>query len=322
MVRSKASAIAHPIQGLIKYHGLKDFKRRIPYHDSISVCAAALHSHATVEFSDSLSGDEISINDAPATPRQVTRVREVIDAIRSSAKQRLHARIATKNSFVGAKGLGFSASAFAAIGMAAKEALHLKISNEKLSEFVRLGSGSASRSLVGGFAIWYHNRAGRSFAEQLSKDVPLHMIIIPQTSDVLTEEAHEDVISSPFFRARLRYVKGVLPKMRKAVLGNDVNAIGELAEADSLNLHAVTMTGAKELVLFSEGSIHVMRLIRNLRGMDKVPAWFSLDTGPSVFVNTSSEYASEIVKRLRDEGFNPIESGVGSDARIVDQHLF
>ncbi|MFB0567331.1 MAG: diphosphomevalonate decarboxylase, partial [Candidatus Bathyarchaeia archaeon] len=32
----KATAIAHPIQGLIKYHGLKKPKQRIPYHNSIS----------------------------------------------------------------------------------------------------------------------------------------------------------------------------------------------------------------------------------------------------------------------------------------------
>ena len=48
----KASAVAHPIQGLIKYHGLADERLRLPYHDSISVCTAPLLTHTTIEFGD------------------------------------------------------------------------------------------------------------------------------------------------------------------------------------------------------------------------------------------------------------------------------
>jgi len=258
----------------------------------------------------------------PAKPEEAARVREVIDAIRGPSRRWPHAKIATKNSLLGAKGLGFSASAFAAIGTAAREALRLNISMQRLSEMVRLGSGSASRSLVGGFAIWYKNRGGRSYAEQLSNKVPLRMVVVPQTSDVLTEEAHRDVTSSPLFKARLAYVKEVLPKMKKAVLSKDVRAIGELAEVDTLNLHAVTMTGEKGLVLFSEGSVRVMRFVRNLRTEEKVPAWFSLDTGPSVFINTFDDYVREIVKRLRAQGFEAVGTGVGPEARVVPEHLF
>src|SRR2546426_6851391 len=38
------------IQGLVKYHGLRDPVRRIPFHDSISVCTGPIHSHTTVEL--------------------------------------------------------------------------------------------------------------------------------------------------------------------------------------------------------------------------------------------------------------------------------
>ena len=58
----KATAIAHPIQGLIKYHGLKDPRLRIPYHDSISVCANAMYTKTTVEFREDLPDDEATIN--------------------------------------------------------------------------------------------------------------------------------------------------------------------------------------------------------------------------------------------------------------------
>jgi len=322
LASAKASAIAHPIQGLIKYHGLRDAKRRIPYHDSISVCAEALHTHATVEFDVNLGTDEVWINGQPGGEREVSRVLAVIDPLRRLARNRSHVKVATQNSLIGAKGLGFSSSAFAAIGRAAKEALQIRISDRELSEIVRLGSGSATRSLVGGFAIWYHNKGGRSFAERLSAYGPLRMVIVPQPSDVFTEEAHEEVIHSPFFRARLKYLKNIIPRMKRAVLRKDVKTIGELAETDTLNLHAVTMTSIHRLILFSEGSIRVMRIIRELREVDDLLAWFSLDTGPSVFVNTTAEYAPTISRRLVSEGFDTVESGVGGEARLVDVHLF
>ena len=64
----KASATAYPIQGLIKYHGLKDELLRLPYHDSISVCTAPLMTHTTIEFGH----DE---DTAPSTARRPPRGR-------------------------------------------------------------------------------------------------------------------------------------------------------------------------------------------------------------------------------------------------------
>ncbi|MFQ5910383.1 MAG: diphosphomevalonate decarboxylase, partial [Thermoplasmata archaeon] len=60
----KASAVAHPIQGLVKYHGLQNERLRLPFHDSISVCTAPLATHTTIEFGD---GEESSalIDDSP-----------------------------------------------------------------------------------------------------------------------------------------------------------------------------------------------------------------------------------------------------------------
>ena len=54
----KATAKAHPIQGLIKYHGMRDEELRLPYHDSISVCTAPSHTKTTAEFDPDRSADE------------------------------------------------------------------------------------------------------------------------------------------------------------------------------------------------------------------------------------------------------------------------
>jgi len=55
-----------------------------------------------------------------------------------------------------------------------------------------------------------------------------------------------------------------------------------------------------------------------LRKEDDVQAWYSIDTGPSVFVNTYPEHVDQIVSRMRELGFSDVViSGVGDKARII-----
>jgi len=58
----KATAIAYPIQGLIKYHGLRDEGLKLPYHDSISVCTSPTATTTTVEFGSDHKTDSIKVN--------------------------------------------------------------------------------------------------------------------------------------------------------------------------------------------------------------------------------------------------------------------
>ena len=272
----------------MKYHGLKNKKLRLPYHDSISVCAKELTTTATVDFDRQYSEDVIEINGSVAKGNEAKRVMAVIDPLRKLAKNKDHFRLASKNNLTKVKGVGYSAAAFASIALAASTALNLKKELAHLSEIARLGSGSASRSLVGGFAIWYANKNGRSFARQLDDGtrVKLAMGIVPLASDVKTEIAHEESVSSPFFTSRVREVKAEVSKLLRAIKKGDVNEVCRIAENDSLSLHAVTMTGKGGLVLMSPETINVIRRVKAMREEQGIPVWYSLDTGPSVFLNT------------------------------------
>jgi len=222
------------------------------------------------------------------------------------------------------KGVGYSAAAFASIALAASTAFDQKRELSHLSEIARLGSGSASRSLVGGFAIWYANRNGRSFARQLDDGtrVKLAMGIVPLASDVKTEIAHEESVSSPFFASRVREVRADVPKMLRAIKKGDVSEVCRLAENDSLSLHAVTMTGNGGLVLMSPETINVIRRVKAMRE-EGIPVWYSLDTGPSVFLNTQSEYLQKVCDDIQNSVHLPvIKSDVGGSANTIEQHLF
>jgi phosphomevalonate decarboxylase len=319
----KATAIAHPIQGLIKYHGLKDAKLRIPFHDSISVCIEALYTTTTVEATTSKK-DYAVINGKKATDTDLERVEVVLDELRNTAGYRDGFKVASENSLTGGKGLGFSASAFAALGTAACAALDFGIDHVSLSELVRLGAGSATRSLAGSFAVWYARKNGRSYAESIAEPdaVDLGMVVVPIPSSVKTDEAHSEVLSSPLFKARLRHVAKTVETMREAIKNGDTATIGKLAEEDSLNLHASTMTGKAHMILWEPETVSIIKEVQTMRS-EGIPAWYSMDTGPSVFVNTTTEHMQAVATRLRGLGFsNVVTSRVGGKPFLTDKHLF
>lgn len=320
----KSTARAFAIQGLIKYHGLRNLKLRIPYHDSISVCMKSLPTETTVEAKPGLSADKIRIDGLVPTKKEAARVQAVVDKLRTLAADKTRLRIESRNPNVDGKGLGFSASGFAALGLATSRALGLNLETDELSEIVRLGAGSASRSLVGGFSIWYANRKGRSYAEQLASasSIRLRTLIVPIPSTIKTDNAHADVLTSPFFKPRLAYMKGVLQRMKRAIGRKDVPEICSLAEVDTLNLHAITMTGKLGTILVSPLSIRIMDEVRRLREEERVPVWYSLDTGPSVFINTTPEAASKVGRRIRALSDNLISSDPGGPAKVISHHLF
>jgi len=320
----KATAIAHPIQGLIKYHGLRDAGLRIPFHDSISVCIETLHTTTTVEATESLKKDLVIINGKKAVDQEFERVEAVLTKLRNMNEYSGHFKIVSQNSITVGKGLGFSASGFAALGTAACAALDFKIDYVSLSELVRLGAGSATRSLSGSFAIWYADKNGKSYAEPIVEPeaVDLGVVTVPIFSSIKTDEAHREVLSSPLFKARLKYVTKIVKAMETAIKTGDVATIGRLAEEDSLNLHASTMTGKAHMILWEPKTVLVIKEVQKMR-REGIPAWFSIDTGPSVFVNTYKDYMETVADKLRRVGCsNIITSKVGGRPFLSSEHLF
>jgi phosphomevalonate decarboxylase len=320
----KATAVAHPIQGLIKYHGLRDAKLRIPFHDSISVCIDALQTTTTVETAHSLKKDLVMINGQRTIGKDVERVETVLDKLRSISGYSECFKIVSQNSITSGKGLGFSASGFAALGTAACAALDFDIDYVALSELVRMGAGSATRSLAGSFAIWYADKSGKSYAEPLAEPeaVDLGMVIVPIPSSVRTDEAHGEVLSSPLFKARLKHVDKIIKAMEEAIKTKDVAMIGRLAEEDSLNLHASTMTGKAHMVLWEPETVRIIKEVQRMR-REGVPAWYSMDTGPSVFINTYLNHVEKVADRLRSLGCSGIiKSKIGGKPFLSGKHLF
>jgi len=318
----KATAVAHPIQGLIKYHGLADPLLRLPYHDSISVCTAPLRTRTTVEFG-TFPRDGATIDERVVSGHEMDRIHSVVDLVRSRAGLRLPFRMASVNDFPSNVGLGASASGFAALALAATAAAGLDLDLKEVSLIARRGAGSAARAVTGGFSKWKMGVADEdSYSVQLAgTDLELAMIIALVPAFKETEDAHREATTSPFFHARLAEMPRLIAEMEVAIRTRDIGRVCALAERDTLMLHGITMTGAGEMVLWRPDTLRVILAVKKMRE-EGVPAFFSIDTGATVYVNTVPERGDEVEGRIKELGIQTIRCSVGGPTRLVDDHLF
>lgn len=309
-------AVAYTMQALVKYHGLKDWKLRLPYHDSISVNTTTMMTEATI--TDAKRGG-VYVEGKPNVSAN-TRLQAVVSRLDPS-KKATDFRIDSRNVPSGkAKGIGYSSSAGAALTLLSHRLLKGGSPDlTKLSTAARLFAASASRSLVGGFSRLYAGKDDEStYAERFAdaSDMNLRMVIIPLPSRVRTEDAHREVLTSPFFKARIESAQKRCGEMEKAILGNDLDALGRLAERDTLELHSLTMTGASGLMIMTEDSLRIINKVKELRSQG-VKSYYSMQTGPSVFINTSEEYQDSVVRAVGTLGYRAYLSGVGGEAKIL-----
>ena len=155
MKNLSSTAIAHPNIALIKYWGNKNQILRIPVNGSISFNLDSLFTKTQVRFDPEFSTDALSINGLNTPGPGLERVVSFLNIVRDLAGIQIHAQIQSENNFPIGTGIASSASAFAALALAASTALGLELSEKKLSCLARRGSGSASRSVPAGFVEWY-----------------------------------------------------------------------------------------------------------------------------------------------------------------------
>jgi phosphomevalonate decarboxylase len=310
------TVVANTMQALVKYHGMKDWKLRIPYHDSISVNTTCFYSEVKVT-----EGRESKLLvEGQENKDALRRLQPVARKLTGRDFEELGLRIDSKNTpGIDGKGLGFSSSAGSALTFAVNHAVSKgKPDLEQLSKISRLFAASASRTMVGGYSRLYAGKGDDDtysvkFADE--KDLPLVTVIVPLPSSVKTESAHEEVETSPFFKARIESASKRCDEVEKAIKGGDLRKLGELVEQDTLELHSVTMTGKNHMIVMSPDTIRVITKVREMRS-NSIDAYFSMQTGPSVFINTTDQDRDKVKKEISKMGFRTVLSTVGKAARI------
>ena len=224
------TAIAHPNIAFIKYWGNRDAALRIPLNGSISMNLACLETRTSVRFDEALSADQFVLNGQTQTGKPLQRVSAFLDEIRRLANLQQFAEIESENNFPLGAGIASSASAFAALAIAGSQAAGLNLPEKDLSRLARLGSGSAARSVPGGYVEW---QAGQSDADSFAFSIggPEHWNLVDQIAivDPLekatgSSEGHELAATSPLNPLRQAGVNERLGICREAILKRDFAA--------------------------------------------------------------------------------------------------
>ncbi len=302
----KATARANINIALIKYWGKRDEKLFLPMNSSLSITLDNLYTVTSVEFKEELNEDRLIMNHAMGSHEELSKISLFLDRIRKQAGVQLYADIITENHVPTAAGFASSASGYAALAAAATKAIGLSLSDEELSRIARQGSGSACRSIFGGFVEWEKGDLadGRdSFARQLLDEKAwslsiLSVVIASHKKETSSREGMKRTVdTSPFYQGWIETVESDMEVAKKAIRNRDFQTLGEVMEENCLKMHA-TMFGAKPPILYWEsGTMEVMHCIRGLR-QEGIPAYFTIDAGPNVKVICQPNNEEKVNKAL------------------------
>ncbi|MDY7094281.1 MAG: diphosphomevalonate decarboxylase [Acidobacteriota bacterium] len=322
----------------VKYWGARDLERAIPVQPSISMTLRNAVSHTTVEASDASGPDEVLVAAedgtlAPAPPAFQERILPHLERLRQRAGSTAALKVATRNSFPSAAGIASSASGFSALTLATAGALGLHLEPREASVLARLsGSGSASRSVMGGYVEWPVASHGEESDEAAAAQIAdaghwqlADVIVLVETGpkDVSSLGGHRRATTSPHFARRQELLPGRLEAVRDAIRRRDLDALGPVVEEEAVELHLITMSSKPPIFYWQPATLAVMEAVRRLRE-EGLSAWYTMDAGANVHVICEETAAAAVASELRGvpgvRGILP--DGVGAGPRVSDEDLF
>lgn len=317
----RATARAQPNIALIKYWGKRDPARNLPAVGSISVTLGDLYTEMTVSLDAGFDRDRLVVNEQD-NESMLPRISACLDNVIGTS--RAHARVDSLCNFPVAAGLASSASSFAATVVAASAASGASAPTATLASLAGQASGSAARSLYGGFAELKNTRNDVSVETILDgHDWPLK-VVIAVTSDgpkpVSSGKAMEiSRKTSPFYGRWIEKQHDDLRIAREAIDDQDFEKLAQVSEHNCLKMHSVMWASRPPIVYWNAATVDCMQGIRELRSSG-VGVFFTIDAGPQVkAVCIASDEA-----RIRDAlsaiaGVTDVLStGLGEGARLVE----
>jgi len=304
IMKRQATALAHPNIAFIKYWGFEDETQRIPANDSLSMNIGCLSTHTTVQYDSKLASDCLILNNEEVIGAGLSRVQTFMDRIRHLTGENLFAQIISENNFPVGAGVASSASGFAALALAGTAALGWQLSEPELSSLARFGSGSACRSIPGGFVEWRTDPiTGDSHAFSIAPashwDLVDCIVIISEAHKrVGSQEGMWTADSSPLQEARIFDSARRMDLCRSAILSRDFSALARVTELDSNMMHAVMMTSHPPLFYWHPQSLAIMLTVKDWQ-KEGLPVTYTLDAGPNVHVISTQEHLAEVLARLR-----------------------
>lgn len=284
----RATAVAHPNIALVKYWGKQDSRRNLPAVGSLSITLDGLHTRTRTVFDDGLDADLVTLDGARGGPAG-ERVAACLDRFRERTGVSARARVESASNFPVAAGLASSASGFAALVAAADAAAGTGLDRETLARLAGAASGSAARSLYGGF-VRLDPPAGGEADISLTplaapEDWPLRVVIavtdpgpkpVGSTAAMLASEA-----TSPYYGAWVGGQGADLDEAAAAVAGRDFERLAAVSEYSCLKMHALTLSSRPGILYWKPATLACLQTVRDLRAAGH-GTFFTVDAGPQV----------------------------------------
>lgn len=303
-----ATARAQPNIALIKYWGKRDATLNLPAVGSISITLDSLRTETRVTFAREFNHDALQL-DGNNDVRATARVSACLDLLRARAGTDWFAHIESNNNFPTSAGLASSASGFAALVRAGSAALALSLDESEMSILARRGSGSAARSIFGGFVEMdkgTRTDGADAYAHRLlaAQAWPLTVIVAVTSRDTKKTGSTDGMTASqktaPFYATWVADAPADLAAARAAILRRDFAALAALSEFSCLKMHAVMLATRPGLIYWSGATVECLHRIRTLREQQGLGVFFTVDAGPQVKAVCLPTDADAVAKALAD----------------------
>lgn len=285
MGKATAMARAHTNIALVKYWGKADTDLIIPMNNSFSLTLDHFYTDTKVTFSNDLQADEFILNDKQ---QETTKITPFMNLVRQMANKNCFAKIESTNHVPTAAGLASSASAYAALAKAASVAAGLNLSDIELSRLARRGSGSACRSIYGGFVEWlkgFDDKSSYAVPFMDKVDWPIQMIAVvvnAQEKKIGSRAGMQTVVeTSPYYDAWIQQTAKDIVAIKEALLAQDIDKFGQIAEENAMKMHALNLSASPHFSYFEPASLEVMQKVAELRSQG-ISCYYTMDAGPNV----------------------------------------
>ncbi|NDY97013.1 diphosphomevalonate decarboxylase [Wenzhouxiangella limi] len=318
-----ATARAGANIALVKYWGKRDPRLNLPAAGSLSITLADLETVTRIEVDQGLDADRFELDGRSADPRPVAAV---LDLLRPAGGPRC--RVVSRNNFPTGAGLASSASGHAALVVAAAAIFCPQMGSGDLAAIARRGSGSASRSLFGGFCQLHAGVAedGSDCRVEGLEEAgywPLEVVVAITDAGpkAVSSRAgmNRTMATSPYYPAWVASVSADLERARRAVADRDFDELAEVSEHSALKMHASALAAQPGLLYWNAATVACLRRVRELRDQG-VGVFFTVDAGPQVKAVCLPGQADRVAASLASiAGVEQVlRSGLGPGARLVE----
>ncbi len=319
-----ATAYASPNIALIKYWGKADLDNNKPSTTSLSMTLSGLGSTTSVSFDKSMERDVFMLNGIQ-DPSMLERVSGCLDEFRRLAQVDTRATVHSINDFPTGSGLASSASGFAALVMAADAALGTGLSKSELSRLARRFSGSAARSIFGGWVVLDKEKedsAAESLFEPAHFPLGVAIAIISRAAKPVSSTLgmlHTQKTSA-YYDAWVKTSDEDVKAAKEALVNRDFDALGVVSEYNCMKMHGSMMASRPGILYWLPGTISCIHFVRLLRENEGLPVFFTSDAGPQVKIFCLPDILDHVAEELSSvEGvLEVVKATTGEGARLLD----